>query len=258
MSVILIKNASIVNEDKVFISDVLVKDQRIDKISSSIDIDNCEVINAEGLFLIPGVIDSHVHFRQPGLIHKGDLFTESAAAVAGGVTSFMDMPNTKPNTTTIEALEEKFKLAQHLSLANYSFYFGVTKNNMDLCPRLDLEWVCGVTDDGLYFDHLDLLCNQLNELERLFQLYDGHLSLHCEVESEIERNFKISQNLFKGDIPFSEHSKIRSRKACVDAISSVLDFQKKHKIRLHILHVSCAEEVQLISDAKKEKKTAPF
>jgi dihydroorotase len=258
MSKILIKNATVVNEGKVFCSDVLIQNERIEKISSSIQDDNCDIIDAEGHLLIPGVIDSHVHFREPGLTHKGTIYSESAAAIAGGVTSFMDMPNTIPNTTSIEELEEKYQIAQKSSLANYSFYLGVTNKNIDLCSKINQEWVCGVTDDGLYFNEEDLLCNQPEALGRLFQIYDGHLSLHCEVETEIRKNFEFAQNWYKGNIPFNAHSKIRSKNACIEATRMVLEIQEKFRNRLHILHVSTKEETKMLSEAKNQNSKLTF
>ena len=157
MSTILIKDANIVNEGKVFCSDLLIVNGRIEKIANSISApkSNCKVISAEGLYLLPGLIDDQVHFREPGLTHKANIFSESRAAVAGGITSFMDMPNTNPNTLSLALLEDKYNIAKANSIANYSFFMGITKHNLEEVLKIDNEKVCGLTDDGLYFDSND-------------------------------------------------------------------------------------------------------
>jgi dihydroorotase len=152
----IIRNATIINEGKIFNSDIFIKNERIEKISSSISIDpqsNFHEINGENLHLIPGMIDDQVHFREPGLTHKATIFDESKAAIAGGVTSFMDMPNTIPNTITLDLLEEKFDIASKNSLANYSFFMGICQDNFEELLKVDNEKVCGISDDGLYFNN---------------------------------------------------------------------------------------------------------
>ncbi len=149
----IIKQASIVNEGKIVIADVLIVGERIEKIANHISEERAEIINAENLFLLPGVIDDQVHLREPGLTHKATIYTESRAAVAGGITSFMDMPNTIPNTLTIELLEEKYAIASKTSLANYSFFMGINQDNLEEALKIDNENVCGITDDGLYFNN---------------------------------------------------------------------------------------------------------
>ena len=172
MSHILIKNARIINEGLDFAGDVHIQDQRIAKIDRQIALDpqlRYQEIDAAGAVLMPGVIDAHVHFREPGLTYKGDIASESRAAVAGGTTSFMDMPNTVPNTVTVEALEEKYRLAANASVANYSFFMGLTRDNLEEALKVGTENVCGLTDDGLYFDeNHSLLCNNHPYLEKLF------------------------------------------------------------------------------------------
>ena len=180
MNKTLIKGATIVNEGKIKMADVLIAGERIEKIESSIaaPIGNLKTINAEGLFLIPGMIDDQVHFREPGLTHKGNIYSESKAAVAGGITSYMDMPNTNPNTTSIKLLEEKYQLAANSSFANYSFFMGINKNNLEESLKINNETVCGLSDDGLYFDNQDgLVCNYPDYLETLFSRSDSLLSL---------------------------------------------------------------------------------
>ena len=169
----IIRNASIVNENKTFIGDVLINNNRIEKIGPSIELNNQAVyqeINAEGLFLFPGIIDDQVHFREPGLTHKGTIYSESKAAVAGGVTSFMDMPNTIPNVLTQDLLAEKYAIAAHSSLANYSFFMGINQYNLEEALKTCTETVCGITDDGLYFNEGNgMLVNHPEYLEKLFE-----------------------------------------------------------------------------------------
>ena len=182
MNRILIKNATLVNEGSVFNSDVLIVNDRIEKIAKSMDTqrESFDMIDAEGLYLIPGMIDDQVHFREPGLTHKGTLRSESKAAIAGGITSFMDMPNTIPNTLTINLLEEKYNLAEKNSLANYSFFMGINKSNLEEALRIDNVNVCGLSDDGLYFDNDDgILANYPEFLEKLFKRTNSLVALHC-------------------------------------------------------------------------------
>jgi len=247
----LIKNAKIVNEGKVFISDILLRNERIEKIAPSIEPKGsfC-IIDASGLYLLPGIIDAHVHFREPGLTQKGDIASESAAAVAGGVTSYFDMPNTFPNATSIELLEDKYHIASKYSLANYSFYFGVNDSNLDKALKINTETVCGITDDGLSFsDRVGGLCNRIAFLENLFKESETLIALHCEDEETIIKNLEIYNALYPNGIPPEFHSLIRSEEACVIATKRVIDIARQTKARLHILHVSTAKEAELIGES---------
>jgi dihydroorotase len=249
MSATIIKNASIVNEGKIIHGDVLIKGERIEKIAANISDDNATIIDAEGKYLLPGVIDDQVHFREPGLTHKATIHSESKAAVAGGVTSFMDMPNTVPNTLTHELLEEKYTIAANTSLANYSFFMGITQNNLEDALRTDTETVCGITDDGLYFNKEDgILANYPEFLEKLFARSETLIALHCEDDSIIRANTEKYRAIYGDDIPFKYHALIRSREACLEATKRVVDIAKKHNNRVHIYHVSTLDEAMLFDN----------
>ncbi|NDF60374.1 MAG: dihydroorotase [Crocinitomicaceae bacterium] len=249
----LIKNATIVNEGKIFVTDVLIENERIEKISESISVSSSSatrIIDAEGKYLIPGVIDDQVHFRDPGLTHKADLYTESKAAVIGGVTSFMDMPNTIPNTLTLELLEKKYELASYKSLANFSFFMGITQDNLEEALRIDNSKVCGITDDGLYFNaNNGILANHPDFLEKLFQKSNSLIALHSENEAIINENYSIYHDQFGDEIPFEFHPKIRSTEACVSSTKTVLDIAKKWDTRLHFFHISTLEEALLFDNS---------
>ena len=242
-----IKNACIVNEGKLLSGDILIKGERIEKIAACISTRSAvREINADGLFLLPGVIDDQVHFREPGLTHKGNLETESKAAIAGGITSFMDMPNTIPNTLTQELLEEKYQLAKQKSLANFSFFMGVNKNNLWQALKTDTETVCGITDDGLYFNGQDgILANHPEFLEKLFARSETLVALHCEDDGIIKTNTERYRNQFGLDIPFEYHPLIRSEEACLTATERVLKIAKLYNTRFHLLHVSTEAEAEL-------------
>ena len=245
MNRILIKNATLVNEGSVFNSDVLIVNDRIEKIAKSMDTqrESFDMIDAEGLYLIPGMIDDQVHFREPGLTHKGTLRSESMAAIAGGITSFMDMPNTIPNTLTINLLEEKYNLAEKNSLANYSFFMGINKSNLEEALRIDNVNVCGLSDDGLYFDNDDgILANYPEFLEKLFKRTNSLVALHCEDDSIIKSAYNFYEHLHDGAIPAKCHSLIRSSAACIVATKRVIKLAEKFNTRLHILHISTKEE----------------
>lgn len=246
MQSLLIKNAQIVNEGSIFAADVLIKHERIEKIASTISEPHANVINAEGLFLLPGVIDDQVHFREPGLTHKADIYSESRAAVAGGVTSFMDMPNTIPNTLTLDLLEEKYALAAKTSLANYSFFMGINQHNLDEALRTDPQTVCGITDDGLYFsDEKGILANYPDFLEKLFSRSNTLIALHSEDDAIIHRNIQQYREKYGDNIPIHFHPLIRSEEACVTATRRVLDIATKYNNRLHFFHISTAAEAFL-------------
>ena len=241
----LLVNAKIVNEGASFFADVLIHHGRIEKIAPAISDPTAEVIDLQGNYLIPGMIDDQVHFRDPGLTYKGDITTESRAAVAGGVTSFMDMPNTVPNTLTRELLEQKYLAASKQSTANYSFFMGVTAGNLEEALRVDNESVCGITDDGLYFNEQQILANNPEYLEKLFSRAETLVALHSEDESFIDRNYEHYFEETNGQIPFSLHAKIRSTEACVTATKRVLGIQAKYNNRLHFFHISTGEEAFL-------------
>ncbi len=248
----IIRNASIINEGKIIVSDILISNERIEKISSEINLHSnasYKEIDANGLSLIPGVIDDQVHFREPGLTHKATIQSESKAAVAGGITSFMDMPNTIPNTLTQALLEEKYNIASTSSLANYSFFMGINKNNLDEALRTDNESVCGITDDGLYFNNDEgILANYPEFLEQLFSRVDTLVALHCEDDAIIKNNTAKYRALYQDNIPFKFHSLIRSEEACVEATKRVLEIAKKHNNRLHLFHISTAAESELFDN----------
>lgn len=248
----IIRDATLVNEGKIIVSDILVCDQRIEKIQSNIDLPDktlyTEII-AEGLHLLPGVIDDQVHFREPGLTHKGNISSESKAAVAGGITSFMDMPNTVPNTLTQQLLEEKYAIASKNSLANYSFFMGVTKDNLEEALKIDNEKVCGITDDGLYFNNDEgILANYPDFLEQLFSRTNALVALHSENDTIIRRNTEKYREIYQADIPFSFHPLIRSEEACFEATKQVLEISKKWNNRLHLFHISTLAEANLFDN----------
>ncbi len=246
MNRILIKQANIVNEGRIKVADVLIVNDRIERIDSSIADKNATVIDAEGFHLLPGVIDDQVHFREPGLTHKASIYSESKAAVAGGVTSFMDMPNTIPNTLTQGLLEEKYNIASQTSLANYSFFMGINKDNLEEALRTNTEDVCGITDDGLYFNNEEgILANYPEFLEQLFSRSETLVALHCEDDAVIRSNMHSCREVYGDSIPFRLHSAIRSEEACLKATKRVLEIARKYGNRLHVFHVSTHAEVQL-------------
>ncbi|WPR70407.1 dihydroorotase [Flavobacterium sp. NG2] len=248
----IIRKATIVNEGKINVADVLISNDRIEKVSDSINLNPSESyfeINAEGLVLMPGVIDDQVHFRDPGLTYKATIDSESKAAVAGGITSFMDMPNTIPNTLTQELLEQKYDLASKTSMANYSFFMGITKNNLEEALKTNTENVCGITDDGLYFNNDEgILANYPDFLEKLFARTDTLVALHSEDEAIIKQNTAIYKKLYNNDIPFKYHAKIRSEEACYKATKQVIEIAKKHNNRLHLYHISTLAEANLFNN----------
>lgn len=248
----IIRNASIVNEGKCSIADILISNDRIEKIAPSISLKSQEIItdiNAEGLHLLPGVIDDQVHFREPGLTHKGSIYSESRAAIAGGITSFMEMPNTIPNTLTQELLEEKYVAASKTALANYSFFMGINQNNLEEALKTNNETVCGITDDGLYFNNDEgILANYPEFLEKLFSRSESLVALHSEDDGIIKNNTNFYREKFGETIPFEFHPKIRSEEACVAATKRVLEIAKKHNNRLHLFHISTLAEANLFEN----------
>lgn len=250
MSSILIKNATIVNENSVFQSDLYIKNDRIERIDTEIQVQEAvKEINAEGLHLIPGAIDDQVHFREPGLTHKGNIASESMAAVAGGVTSFMEMPNTQPSAFTREILEEKYTIAQNTSHANYSFYLGASNDNYDELMRIDTAKVCGIkifmgSSTG------NLLVDEPVVLEKIFQNAPTIVATHCEDEQTIKRNTKSFLEKFGENIPPIYHEDIRSREACFLSSDFATSLARKHGTHLHVLHISTKEELELFDFEK--------
>lgn len=248
MSQTIIKNASIVNEGKIFVADVLIEDGLIARIDSSISSKReYKEINADGLHLFPGVIDDQVHFRDPGLTHKGDLYTESRAAVAGGITSYMEMPNTIPNVLTQELLQQKYDMAKVKSLANFSFFMGVSNGNADEVLRTDPANVCGVKI-FLGSSTGDMLVDNAKALETIFSQTPMLIATHCEVESIIQENLAIYKAQYGNDIPLKYHPLIRSEEACYQSSAFVISLAKKYNTRLHILHISTEKEVSLFDN----------
>ena len=247
MASILIKAATVVNENKQFVADILVKNGLIEKIAPQIDAPADTVINAEGLHLLPGAIDDQVHFREPGLTHKANIHSESRAAVAGGITSFMEMPNTVPNTLTQELLEDKYQIAAQNSLANYSFFMGASNNNLDEVLKTDVKNVCGIkvfmgSSTG------NMLVDNPVTLEHLFAQAPMLIATHCEDEATIQSNLAHYKQLLGENIPVKLHPKIRSEEACYLSSSMAVALAKKHNTRLHILHISTEKETHLFDN----------
>lgn len=245
MNSILITNARIVNEGKVVEGDVFIRNGRIEKIGSSFMDQNADkLIDANGNYLLPGLIDDQVHFREPGLTHKGDIYSESRAAVAGGITSFMEMPNTVPNTVTQELLAEKYELGKMRSLANYSFYFGATNDNLEEVLKTNQRNVCGIkvfmgSSTG------NMLVDNDKTLENIFSKVDMLIATHCEDEATIQKNIAIFRKRYGEEVPFEMHPEIRSREACYLSSSLAVNLAKKHNTKLHVLHISTADELTL-------------
>jgi dihydroorotase len=253
----LIKNTTIVNEGKSFIADVLLADGFIKQIGNIAIKSNYKVIDGTGKHLFPGIIDGQVHFRDPGLTHKGDLYTESKAAIAGGVTSFIDMPNTVPNILTVKSLQEKYELASKKSLANYSFFLGVNGDNIDDVIKTDTSQFIGVSDDGLYFTKKgNLLADNPATMEKLFANCKSIIAIHSEKEEIVERNEQAFREKYGDDIPAKFHPVIRSTKGCYEATKRAIDLAKKHNARLHILHLTTEVETHLFRNdiPLKDKK----
>ena len=244
---LIIKNANVVNEGKIFKSDVLIENKLIKKIAVSIDEQVDKKIDAKGLHLIPGIIDDQVHFREPGLTYKADIHTESKAAVAGGITSFMEMPNTKPQTLTQELLEEKFKLGDEKSLANFTFFMGASNNNLDEVLKTNPEHV-GAIKIFMGSSTGDMLVDNKNVLEEIFKKSKCLIAVHCEDEAIIQNNIKEAKEKYGEDIPFNLHHKIRSEEACYKSSSLAVELARKYNTRLHVFHISTAKETKLFNN----------
>jgi len=251
---LLITNARLINEGEIRETDVLVKGERIEKIDSAITVDeNVQVLDANGKYLIPGMIDDQVHFREPGLTNKGDLATESAAAVAGGITSFMDMPNVNPQTTTRAALADKYKLAERRCSANYAFYFGATNRNIEEIRALKVNEACGIKA-FMGASTGDMLVDDPEALELLFQDAPLLVVTHCEHSPTIWDNEAHAKAKYGDQVPMSEHPSIRSANACLVSSSFAVDLARRHDTRLHVLHLTTAIEMGLFSKVPRNEK----
>ena len=260
MNSILIKNGRIINEGNEFLSDIYIEGNKIKEISPTISPKSSDTItiDAEGNYIIPGLIDDQVHFREPGLTNKGEIYTESRAAVAGGITSYLEMPNTSPQTTTQSKLEDKFKIASKNSLANYSFMFGGTNDNIEEILKLDpkevpaLKIFLGSSTGNMLVDNIEVL-------EEIFSKCNLPIAVHCEDESTIKKNLKLYSEIYGEKIPIKFHSKIRNEEACYLSSSMAIDLAKKTGARLHVFHISTKKETNLFTntiDLKDKKITS--
>lgn len=249
MNTVLIKNARIVNEGTIFEGDVLIENEFIVEIAESISpkSSNCKIIDAEGSYLIPGAIDDQVHFREPGLTHKGDIESESAAAVAGGITSFIEQPNTVPNAVTQELLEEKYQIAAQKSHANYSFMMGGTNDNLEEVLKTNPKNVAGIK---LFLGSStgNMLVDNPETLEKIFSSTKMLIAVHCEDEDTIKANAERYKLQFGEDVPVEVHHLIRSAEACYLSSSKAIELAKKTGARLHIFHLSTAREMELFTN----------
>ena len=266
MTRILLQDAQIINESKTTLGHILVNGERIEKVFTKNEesqlgdtfLENIPVINLKGKTIIPGVIDDQVHFREPGLTHKGNIYTEAKAAVAGGVTSFMEMPNTDPQTTNFEELENKLEIASKNALANYSFYFGATNDNADLVANVDPSHVCGVkvfmgSSTG------NMLVDKEEALEKIFKVSKLLIATHCEDEKTVRTNLERYKKEYGDNVPYHLHPVIRSAEACYKSSSKAVALAKKHGARLHVLHISTAKELELFEqslDVQSKRITA--
>lgn len=255
---LLIKDATIINEEIKFKGSVLVNGDKIEKVfphilPTDLDLTGTEVIDAAGLYLIPGVIDDQVHFREPGLTHKGEIATESQAAAAGGITSYMEMPNTIPQAVTQELLEQKYQRAAKVSAVNYSFYMGATNDNIDEVVKTDPSKICGIkvfmgSSTG------NMLVDDEETLSEIFKNAPTLVATHCEDEATIQKNSKIARQRYGEKVPISRHCHIRSDEACYISSSKAVNLASKFDTRLHILHLSSAKEMSLFSPGKVADK----
>jgi dihydroorotase len=247
---ILLKSGTIINEGKQFVSDILIKNGRIEKISPSISVDyKIEELNLEGKYILPGCIDDQVHFREPGLTHKAEIKTESRAAVAGGITSFMEMPNTVPNTLTQTLLEDKYQIASQNSIANYSFFMGASNDNIEEVLKTNERNVCGVkifmgsSTGNMLVDNEKTLTNLFSKVPPIL------IATHCEDEATIQANIKVYREKYGEDVPVECHPLIRNAEACYKSSSMAVELAKKYDTRLHILHISTEKEIALFDNS---------
>ena len=243
----LIKNAKLVNERQVYQADVLIENQIIKEISIEIKIEADYVIDAKGLHLLPGVIDDQVHFREPGLTHKANIYTESKAAVAGGITSFMEMPNTNPQALTQELLEDKYVIASQTSIANYSFFMGASNDNLEEVLKTDPKKV-GAIKIFMGSSTGSMLVDNRIVLEEIFKKSPMLIAVHCEDEQTIQENTIKAKKEFGEEVPISEHPNIRSAEACYKSSSMAVELAKKHNTRLHVFHLSTEKEISLFDN----------
>jgi dihydroorotase len=254
MNKLLIANARLVNEGETKDADVLIKGERIEQIGCGLSAGkNVQVLDAKGMFLLPGMIDDQVHFREPGLTNKGDLATESIAAVAGGITSFMDMPNVNPQTTTLAALADKYVIAEGRCRANYAFYLGATNRNIDEIKALQVGASCGIKA-FMGASTGDMLVDDPQALELLFEHAPVIVLTHCEHTPTIRDNEARAKADYGAAVPMSEHPKIRSATACLLSSSQAVDLARRHDALLHVLHLTTAIEMGLFSKAHRNDK----
>ncbi len=244
----LIKQATIINENEKYVADLLIENERIARIESQIEKDHDAVeINAEGLYLIPGAIDDQVHFREPGLMHKGEIYTEAKAAVAGGITSYMEMPNTNPQAVTLDELNKKYQRASECSLANYSFFMGTTNQNLEEIKKVDFKNVCGLkifmgSSTG------DMLVDNQQTLETIFSNVDALIATHCEFDPLVKIRQQQILEEYGDNIDASFHPIIRNEDVCYQSSKLAIELAKKYGARLHILHISTAKELSLFTN----------
>ncbi len=255
MQSILIKNGRVVNEGSIEVKDILIEAGKIVKIQPNIEAKADKVLDAKGKYVLPGVIDDQVHFREPGLTHKSDLYTEPRAAVAGGTTSYMEMPNTKPPTLTQELLQAKYDIAAEKSLANYSFFMGASNDNLEEVLKTDPKTVCGLkifmgSSTG------NMLVDDREVLEKLFANVPMLIATHCEDEATIRNNAKIYKEKYGEDVPIHLHPIIRNEEGCYKSSRLAIELAKKYNTRLHILHISTKDEIELFDNTKplREKR----
>jgi len=251
----LIKNAQIVNEGKVYKSDLLIENQIIKEIANNININADQIVDAEGLHLLPGIIDDQVHFREPGFTHKANIYTESKAAVAGGITSFMEMPNTNPQALTQKLLENKYQIASKTSIANYSFFMGASNNNLKEVLKTNPKNV-GAIKIFMGSSTGNMLVDNKTVLEEIFSKSPMLIAVHCEDEVTIQENIKKAKQKYGKEVPISEHPNIRSAEACYKSSSMAVELAKKHNTRLHVFHLSTEKEIALFDNKLplKEKR----
>jgi dihydroorotase len=251
---ILILNALVVNEGKITPADVFIKDGFIEQIGNNLShLKTTKVIDATGKYLLPGVIDDQVHFREPGLTHKASIATEARAAVAGGTTSFMEMPNTVPNALTQALLEDKYQIAAKTSVANYSFFMGASNDNYDEAMKTDTKNICGLkifmgSSTG------NMLVDDKSVLTKIFSNFPSLIATHCEDEATVKANLAKYKEQYGDNLPHDVHAIIRNEEACYKSSSMAVELAKKHGTRLHILHISTADEISLFSNALFTKK----
>ena len=251
----LIKNAQLVNEGNIYQSDVLIEDKIIKQIAAEINVEADKIIDAEGLHLLPGVIDDQVHFREPGLTHKANIYTESKAAVAGGITSFMEMPNTNPQTLTQKLLEDKYQIAAQNSIANYTFFMGASNDNLLEVLKTNPKTV-GAVKIFMGSSTGNMLVDNKNILEEIFAKSPMLIAVHCEDEETIQENIEKAKKQYGEEVPISDHPNIRSAEACYKSSSMAVKLAKKYNTRLHVFHISTEEEIALFDNklSLKEKR----